>query len=169
MLIEHASWLYSVGYQFDVGLMEQTILAAIYLGCLWGSGQWQERWKTWCMPSNETESERNFILTYITFMISGKLTSSRLTLIYILQHKKFFFFSLSLSLFSLGWPLVSVRCKCRGLLFHLITLNTFAAIVDLSRFNNSWLKSPASTLVDLTFQSRALRSFSLNQLRNLSL
>ena len=48
-------------------------------------------------------------------------------------------------------------------------LNTFTAIVDLSRFNNSCLKSPASTLVDLTFQSRALRSFSLNQLRNLSL
>ena len=35
------------------------------------------------------------------------------------------------------------------------TLNTFTAIVDLSRFNNSCLKSPASTLVDLTFQSRA--------------
>ena len=50
-----------------------------------------------------------------------------------------------------------------------IPLNTFTAIVDLSRFNNSRLKSPASTLVDLTFQSRALRSFSLNQLRNLSL
>ena len=49
------------------------------------------------------------------------------------------------------------------------SLNTFTAIVDLSRFNNSCLKSPASTLVDLTFQSRALRSFSLNQLRNLSL
>jgi len=48
-------------------------------------------------------------------------------------------------------------------------LNTFIAIVDLSRFNISCLKSPASTLVDLTFQSRALRSFSLNQLRNLSL
>ena len=48
-------------------------------------------------------------------------------------------------------------------------LNTFTAIVDLSRFNNSCLRSPASTLVDLTFQSRALRSFSLNQLRNLSL
>ena len=48
-------------------------------------------------------------------------------------------------------------------------LNTFTAIVDFSRFNNSCLKSPASTLVDLTFQSRALRSFSLNQLRNLSL
>ena len=47
--------------------------------------------------------------------------------------------------------------------------NTFTAIVDLSRFNNSCLKSPASTLVDLTSQSRALRSFSLNQLRNLSL
>ena len=48
-------------------------------------------------------------------------------------------------------------------------LNTFTAIVDLSRFNNSCLKSPASTLVDLTFQSRTLRSFILNQLRNLSL
>ena len=48
-------------------------------------------------------------------------------------------------------------------------LNTFTAIVELSRFNNSCLKSPASTLVDLTFQSRTLRSFSLNQLRNLSL
>ena len=48
-------------------------------------------------------------------------------------------------------------------------INTFTAIVVLSRFNNSCLKSPASTLVDLTFQSRALSSFSLNQLRNLSL
>ena len=48
-------------------------------------------------------------------------------------------------------------------------INTFTAIVDLSWFNNSYLKSPASTLVDLTFQSRTLRSFSLNQLRNLSL
>ena len=48
-------------------------------------------------------------------------------------------------------------------------INTFTAIVDVSRFNNSCLKSPVSTLVDLTFQSRALRSFSLNQLRNLSL
>ena len=55
-------------------------------------------------------------------------------------------------------------------LFPSITLiNTFTAIVDLSRFNNSCLKSPTSTLVDLTFLSRALRSFSLNQLRNLSL
>ena len=55
---------------------------------------------------------------------------------------------------------------------HLVpwfTINTFTAIVDLSRFNNSCLKSPSSTLIDLTFQSRALRSFSLNQLRNLSL
>ena len=52
---------------------------------------------------------------------------------------------------------------------YFFTFNTFPAIVDLSRFNNSCLKSPASTLVDLTFQSRALRSFSLNQLRNLSL
>ena len=50
-----------------------------------------------------------------------------------------------------------------------IAVNTFTAIVNLSRFNNSCLKSPTSTLVDLTFQSRALRSFSLNQLRNLSL
>ena len=51
----------------------------------------------------------------------------------------------------------------------ILAINTFTAIVDLSRFNNSHLKSPASTLVDLTFQSRALRSFSLNQLGNLSL
>ena len=50
-----------------------------------------------------------------------------------------------------------------------VLFNTFTAIVDLSRFNNSCLKSPGSTLVDLTFQSRALSSFSLNQLRNLSL
>ena len=52
---------------------------------------------------------------------------------------------------------------------HYICFNTFTAIVDLNRFNNSCLKSPTSTLVDLTFQSRALRSFSLNQLHNLSL
>ena len=57
--------------------------------------------------------------------------------------------------------------ECR--LYYRHGLNTFTAIVDDSRFNNSCLKSPASTLVDLTFQSRALRSFSLNQLRNLSL
>ena len=52
---------------------------------------------------------------------------------------------------------------------NILSINTFTAIVDLSRFNNPCLKSPASTLVDLTFQSRTLRSFSLNQLRNLSL
>jgi hypothetical protein len=40
-------------------------------------------------------------------------------------------------------------------------LNTFTAIVDLSRFNDSCLKSPASTLVDLISR---LPSFSLNQL-----
>ena len=59
-------------------------------------------------------------------------------------------------------PLLKTTCSYAA-------LNTFTVIVDLSRFNNSCLKSPASTLVDLTFQSRALRSFSLNQLRNLSL
>ena len=51
-------------------------------------------------------------------------------------------------------------------------LNTFAASYLNTQglnINNSCLKSPVSTLVDLTFQSRALRSFSLNQLRNLSL
>ena len=48
-------------------------------------------------------------------------------------------------------------------------INTFAAsYLNTQGLNNSCLKSPASTLVDLTFQSRALRSFS-NQLRNLSL
>ena len=49
-------------------------------------------------------------------------------------------------------------------------LNTFAAsYLNTQGLNNSCLKSPASTLVDLTFQSRTLRSFSLYQLRNLSL
>ena len=53
---------------------------------------------------------------------------------------------------------------------HLWILNTFAArYLNTQGLNNSCLKSPASTLVDLTFQSRALRSFSLNQLRKLSL
>ena len=52
---------------------------------------------------------------------------------------------------ALGIP----KCSARE------AINTFTAIVDLSRFNNSCLKSPASTLVDLIFQSR---SFSLNQL-----
>ena len=41
------------------------------------------------------------------------------------------------------------------ILLEMPIVNTFTAIVDLSRFNNSCLKSPASTLVDLTFQSRA--------------
>jgi len=49
-------------------------------------------------------------------------------------------------------------------------INTFAAsYLNTQGLNNSCLKPQASTLVDLTFQSRALRSFSLNQLRNLSL
>ena len=49
-------------------------------------------------------------------------------------------------------------------------VNTSAAsYLNTQGLNNSCLKSPASTLVDLTFQSRSLRSFSLNQLRNLSL
>ena len=49
-------------------------------------------------------------------------------------------------------------------------INTFAAsYLNTQGLNDSCLKSPASTLVDLTFQSRALHSFSLNQLRNLSL
>ena len=49
-------------------------------------------------------------------------------------------------------------------------VNTFAAsYLNTQGLDNSCLKSPASTLVDLTFQSRTLRSFSLNQLRNLSL
>ena len=51
-----------------------------------------------------------------------------------------------------------------------VVVNTFAAsYLNTQGLNISCLKSPASTLVDLTFQSRALRSFSLNQLRNLSL
>ena len=66
-------------------------------------------------------------------------------------------------------PLLLVPSNFPSFFHSIIYFNTFTAIVDLSRFNNSCLKSPASTLVDLTLQSRALRSFSLNQLRNLSL
>ena len=41
-------------------------------------------------------------------------------------------------------------------------INTFAAsYLNTQGLNNSCLKSPASTLVDLTFQSHTLRSFSL--------
>ena len=61
-------------------------------------------------------------------------------------------------------------CINRHFTFALYCINTFAACyLNTQGLNNSCLKSPASTLVDLTFQSRALRSFSLNQLRNLSL
>ena len=57
-----------------------------------------------------------------------------------------------------------------SVIIYTILFNTFAArYLNTQGLNNSYLKSPASTLVDLTFQSRALRSFSLNQLRNLSL
>ena len=67
-------------------------------------------------------------------------------------------------------PLGTIIVGCNSYISELNrSINTFTAIVDLSRFNNSCLKSPASTLVHLNFQSRALRSFSLNQLRNLSL
>ena len=53
---------------------------------------------------------------------------------------------------------------------HTGNINTFAAsYLNAQGLNNSCLKSPASTLVDLTFQWRALRSFSLNELRNLSI
>jgi len=45
------------------------------------------------IPNNVTKNERNFILADITFILSER----RLTLIYILQHKKVFFLSFSLS------------------------------------------------------------------------
>jgi hypothetical protein len=56
--------------------------------------------KIWYMPNNVNENERNFILTGITFILSER----RWTLIYILQHKKVFFF---LSLF-----LRLISCAC---------------------------------------------------------
>ena len=60
--------------------------------------------------------------------------------------------------------------RFRTKLVNVSNINTFAAsYLSTQGLNNSCLKSPASTLVDLTFQSRALSSFSLNQLRNLSL
>ena len=70
---------------------------------------------------------------------------------------------------KLFYPRVDNRTNIEFSGNEITLLNTFTAIVDLSRFNNSCLKSPTSTLVDLTFQSRTLRSFSLNQPRNLSL
>ena len=51
---------------------------------------------------------------------------------------------------AVTWPEFLQQVFINGLHF-----NTFTAIVDFSRFNNSCLKSPASTLVDLTLQSRA--------------
>ena len=64
---------------------------------------------------------------------------------------------------------LSLTCRCTNESTSL-HINTFAAsYLNIQGLNNSFLKSPASTLVDLTFQSRTLRSFSLNQLRNLSL
>ena len=68
-----------------------------------------------------------------------------------------------LDIYSLTDTNISLRILCPF-------LNTFAAsYLNAQGLNNSCLKSPASTIHDLTFQSRALRSFSLNQLRNLSL
>ena len=65
---------------------------------------------------------------------------------------------------------VTKRINKLSVKFEVSLVNTFAAsYLKNQGLNNSCLKSPASTLVDLTFQSRALRSFSLNQLRNLSL
>ena len=66
--------------------------------------------------------------------------------------------------------LILYDCSGKALYSCAFLINTFAAsYLNTQGLNNSCLKSPASTLVDLTFQSRALRSFSLNQLRNLSL
>ena len=74
------------------------------------------------------------------------------------------FYTLQSSLYAY---LISESTKWIGIKFR---INTFAAsYLNTQGLNNSCLKSPASTLVDQTFQSRALRSFSLNQLRNLSL
>ena len=90
----------------------------------------------------------------------------------------------TLFLITLGlWPPRNLRdavsrpaTKCMHMYIYLYFdlcacyVNTFAAsYLNTQGLNNSCLKSPASTLVDLSFQSRALRSFSLNQLRNLSL
>ena len=78
--------------------------------------------------------------------------------------------SLSLAVPHLAAQLPGLQCPALVILRRSLLINTFAAsYLNTQGFNNSCLKSPASTLVDLTFQSRALRSFSLNQLRNLSL
>jgi hypothetical protein len=60
---------------------------------------------------------------------------------------------------------IAVHCYVRTAITieprNSLSLNTFTAIIDLSQFNNSCLKTPASTLVNLIFQSRC---FCLNQL-----
>ena len=58
--------------------------------------------------------------------------------------------------------LVHKYCKyCFGMNMNKLLFNTFAAsYLNTQGLNNSCLKSPASTLVNLTFQSRALRTFS---------
>ena len=82
-------------------------------------------------------------------------------------------------LYLIMWGMLIVKCYktnskfvslCYECQILICNVNTFAAsYLNTQGLKTSYLKSPASTLVDLTFQSRALRSFSLNQLRNLSL
>ena len=88
---------------------------------------------------------------------------------FIVENAESLYFSRQL-FFGLGWyfrkHLVSLIYKQQ----RQYDIITFAAsYLNTQGLNNSCLKSPASTLVDLNFQSRTLRSFSLNQLRNLSL
>ena len=119
---------------------------------------------------SEVISEHFIELTSVHFPYADKEYRSGLCNVIMLYNS-------NVSGFRSRRPVLSVHqqhCLCPGHGRHLWgkwsqRVNIFTAIVDLSRFNNSCLKSPASTLVDLTFQSRALRSFSLNQLRNLSL
>ena len=53
--------------------------------------------------------------------------------------------------FSYDSDIIGCRIYLQAFVVHCEFLNTFTAIIDLSRFNNSCLKSPTSTLVDLTF------------------
>ena len=84
-----------------------------------------------------------------------------------------YYVSLSASNFMFEFPCILSLYYIRNqhdATFTVLFINTFtASYLNTQGLNNSCLKSPASTLVDLTFQSRALRSCSLNQLRNLSL
>ena len=132
-----------------------------------------DRGKSRALCHNSSWKSEQWMCRYTCKMVggvhAGQCTQVRLSLVKENYHIKW-----SYNLFIK----VLSQTYCSNLLFEQAfvvrshsAVNTFtASYLNTQGLNNSCLKSPASTLVDhVTFQSRALRSFSLNQLRNLSL